>query len=144
MAVVLRREGVASPPDMSNLHDRNFWPWIIQRITGVVLVVLLTIHIVINHFGNISKVGKSVNGVNHADLIVFSDVAYRLTMAFWWVIDIALLAFVLFHGFNGIRNIAIDMGLTARAERAVTAVLTLVGLVGLGFGIAMLIAFQKY
>lgn len=143
MAVVLRREGVASPP-AGVLKDRNFWPWVLQRITGVVLVVLMAIHIIVNHFGNISKVGKTVGGVHHADLIVFSDVAYRLTMAFWWVIDIALLAFVLFHGFNGIRNIAIDMGLTARAERAVTVVLTIVGLVGFGFGIAMLIAFQKY
>ena len=139
MAVVIRREGVATP-QRGNLVDKNFWPWVLQRITGVVLVVLMTIHIVVNHFGNLDKVGTG----GHQDLIMFNDVAYRLGMAFWWVIDVSLLAFVLFHGFNGIRNIAIDMGLTARANRAVTVVLWLVGLVGFGFGMAALIAFRTY
>lgn len=139
MAVVIRREGVARP-DRGSLVDRNFWPWVLQRITGVVLVVLMTIHIVVNHFGNIDKVGTP----GHGDLIMFNDVAYRLGMAFWWVIDISLLAFVLFHGFNGIRNIAIDMGLTARANRLITVVLWILGLVGFGFGLAALIAFRTY
>jgi len=143
MAVVLRRENIATPR-RSSLVERNVWPWILQRITGVVLVVLMAIHIIVNHFGNLDKVGKTINGVNHTDLIMFNDVAYRLGMAFWWVIDVALLAFVLFHGFNGIRNIALDMGLTDRAEKAVTAVLTVVGVIGFGFGIAALIAFRKY
>lgn len=143
MAVVLRRENVATPR-RSSLVERNIWPWILQRITGVVLVVLMAIHIVVNHFGNLDKVGKTINGVNHSDLIIFNDVAYRLSMAFWWVIDVALLVFVLFHGFNGIRNIALDMGLTDRAEKAVTAVLVVVGVIGFGFGLAALIAFRIY
>jgi succinate dehydrogenase / fumarate reductase membrane anchor subunit len=143
MAVVLRRENVATPR-RSSLVERNIWPWILQRITGIVLVVLMAIHIVVNHFGNLDKVGKTINGVNHSDLIIFNDVAYRLSMAFWWVIDVALLVFVLFHGFNGIRNIALDMGLTDRAEKAVTAVLVVVGVIGFGFGLAALIAFRIY
>ena len=143
MAVVIRREGVATP-DRGSLVDRNFWPWVLQRITGVVLVVLMAIHIIVNHFGNIDKVGKVIGNTNHTDLIVFNDVAYRLGMAFWWVIDVALLSFVLFHGFNGIRNIAIDMGLTARANRTITIVLWILGIVGFVFGMAALIAFRRY
>ena len=113
----------------------------LQRITGVVLVVLMTIHIVVNHFGNLDK---NIGSGAHKDLIMFNDVAYRLGMAFWWVIDVSLLAFVLFHGFNGVRNIALDLGLTTRANRAVTAVLWIVGLIGFGFGMAALIAFRTY
>ncbi len=140
MAAAVTRPRVAAPPPSSQLVPKSFWPWFIQRVTGVCLVGLLAVHIIVEHFGNLDKVGSA----GHKDLIVFSDVEYRLAQALWWGIDVGLLAFVLFHGFNGIRNIAIDMGITQRAERVVTAVLTRVGLAGLGFGIAALIAFRQY
>jgi succinate dehydrogenase/fumarate reductase cytochrome b subunit len=119
----------------------SFWPWIIQRITGVFLVVLMTIHIVVNHFGNISKVGTA----GHPDTIVFSDVAFRLGMAFWWLIDVLLLGFVLFHGLNGIRNIAIDLGVRGGTPmRVVSGFLWMIGIAAFVFGIFALIAFRRY
>jgi succinate dehydrogenase membrane anchor subunit len=147
MAVVIRREGAAQFPARERRSTRSFWPWFLQRLTGVVLVVLMFIHIGVNHFGNLGK-DLSKGGERNGDLIRFQDVAYRLDHVaitwLWWIVDISLLAFVLFHGFNGIRNIAIDMGITGRTERVVTGFLTLVALVGLVFGIMALIAFRKY
>lgn len=137
MAFTITRAGRERQPAPAT---NAFWPWIIQRVTGVFLVVLLAIHIGVNHFGNISKVGTP----GHPDTIVFSDVAYRLTLAFWWLIDVALLGFVLFHGLNGIRNIAIDLGVRAAQVRVVTGFLVLVGLVAFVFGIFALIAFVRY
>lgn len=119
----------------------SFWPWIIQRITGVVLVVLLAIHIGVNHFGNLDKPGVSTR---ERELIVFSDVAFRMGMVLWWVIDVALLAFVVYHGLNGIRNIALDLGVKRGGDRIVSSLLTVIGLVTFGFGIAALIAFRRY
>jgi succinate dehydrogenase hydrophobic anchor subunit len=60
------------------------------------------------------------------------------------VIDVALLAFVLFHGLNGIRNIALDLGVKSGGDKAVTAVLTVIGLAAFAFGIAGLLAFRRY
>src|SRR5262245_52729050 len=94
----------------------TFWPWIIQRITGVALVVLLTVHIGVNHFGMLNAPGVKDRT---RELIVFSDVAYRLSMFLWWAIDLTLLAFVLFHGLNGIRNIALDVGVRGGGDKAV-------------------------
>ncbi|HLZ72447.1 MAG TPA: hypothetical protein VKV26_21285 [Dehalococcoidia bacterium] len=147
MAVVIRREGAGPLSLRGRRSSRSFWPWFLQRVTGVVLVVLMFVHIAVNHFGNLSK-DLTKGGPRGGDLIRFQDVAYRLDHVaitwLWWIVDVSLLAFVLFHGFNGIRNIAIDMGITGRAERVVTGFLTLVGLVGLVFGVMALLAFRKY
>jgi succinate dehydrogenase hydrophobic anchor subunit len=78
------------------------------------------------------------------ELIVFSDVAHRMTMGLWWLIDILLLAFVLFHGLNGIRNIALDLGVKSKGDRAITVLLTVIGVAAFAFGIAGLIAFQRF
>ena len=122
-------------------QPNTFWPWFIQRITGVLLVVLLAVHIGVEHFGNLDKPGVRTR---ERELIIFSDVAHRMSMALWWVIDVALLAFVLFHGLNGIRNIALDLGVKSRGDKLVTAVLTVIGLAAFAFGIAGLIAFRRF
>ena len=140
MAVMSRAEMRAQQVARQK-QPNTFWPWFIQRITGVFLVVLLAVHIGVNHFGNLDKPGVRER---ERELIVFSDVAHRMTMALWWVIDIALLAFVLFHGLNGIRNIALDLGVKSGGDRVITTLLSLIGLVAFGFGIAALIAFRIY
>jgi succinate dehydrogenase / fumarate reductase, membrane anchor subunit len=111
----------------------TLWPWIIQRVTGVVLVVLLAVHI-----------ANPEVQAGTREVIVFSDVAYRMTMAFWWIFNITLLTFVLYHGLNGIRNIALDLGVKGSGDKAVTGVLALIGVAAFAFGIAGLLAFTWY
>jgi succinate dehydrogenase / fumarate reductase, membrane anchor subunit len=119
----------------------TLWPWIIQRVTGVVLVVLLAVHIGVNHFGPLANPEVQAGT---REVIVFSDVAYRMTMAFWWIFNITLLTFVLYHGLNGIRNIALDLGVKGSGDKAVTGVLALIGVAAFAFGIAGLLAFTWY
>jgi len=115
----------------------TFWPWFLQRVTGAGLIVLLLIHVVVNHYLNISEAEKDVL----PGLVVFSDVADRFETAGYWVIDVFLLSFVLYHGLNGIRNIALDYGARGVIERAVTAVLLAIGVAAFIFGIFALAAF---
>ncbi len=140
MAVISRGELRARQVARTK-QPNTFWPWFIQRVTGVALVVLLAVHIGVEHFGNLAKPGVRTR---ERDLIVFSDVAHRMGMVLWWVIDVALLAFVLFHGLNGIRNIALDLGVKAKGDRLVTGLLTLIGVAAFAFGIAGLIAFRRF
>jgi succinate dehydrogenase / fumarate reductase, membrane anchor subunit len=140
MAVISRSETRARQVARSK-QPNTFWPWFVQRVTGVVLVVLLTVHIGVNHFGNLDKPGVRTG---ERDLIIFSDVAHRLSMVMWWVIDVTLLAFILFHGLNGIRNIALDLGVKSRGDKMVTALLVVIGLAAFAFGIAALLAFRLY
>ena len=115
----------------------GFWPWFLQRVTGVILIILLTLHIVVNHIFNIAEVEDNTL----PSLVVFSDVADRFETAAYWVLDILLLSFVLYHGLNGIRNILIDYGVRGTGERVATGALLGVGVVAFTFGIIALAAF---
>lgn len=115
----------------------SFWPWFLQRATGLALIVLLTFHIVVNHIFNIAEVEDHIL----PGLVVFADVADRFETAAYWVIDVLLLSFVLYHGLNGIRNILIDYGVRGTGEKVVTGALLGVGVAAFTFGIIALAAF---
>ena len=69
----------------------SFWPWFLQRVTGAALVVLLFVHLWVNHIVGIDEVEAGV----YEDLVLFSLVADRLDEVIWWVVDVPLLAFTL-------------------------------------------------
>jgi succinate dehydrogenase / fumarate reductase, membrane anchor subunit len=115
----------------------GFWAWFLQRVTAIGLVVLLPIHIVINHLANISKVESGAL----PGLVVFSNVAERFETPAYWVVDVLLLSFALYHGLNGVRNVAMDYGLRGTGEKVVTGALSLVGVAAFVFGIMALAAF---
>jgi succinate dehydrogenase hydrophobic anchor subunit len=115
----------------------SFWPWLLQRLTAVGLIVLLPIHIVVNHLFNIAEAEKG----DLPGLVVFSDVAERLETPTYWVIDLLLLTFALYHGLNGVRNVLLDYGLRGAGERVVTGALSVVGMVAFVFGVFALAAF---
>jgi succinate dehydrogenase/fumarate reductase cytochrome b subunit len=115
----------------------SFWPWFLQRVTGVVLVILLTLHIVVNHLFNIAEVEDDIL----PGLVVFSDVADRFEMPIYWVIAVLLLSFALFHGLNGVRNILLDYGVRGTGEKVATGALLGVGVAAFAFGIVALAAF---
>ncbi len=135
MAAIMRP---GEAPMQTARESVSFWPWVLQRISGLFLVVLMGIHIGINHFGNLGKASDT------RDLIIFNDVAFRLQQGFWWAVDVALLTFVVYHGLNGIRNIALDLGVRGTGTKVTTGLLWLLGIATWGFGIAALIAFRKY
>lgn len=137
----ITREQMRSRQVARTKQPNTFWPWFLQRVTGVVLVVLLAVHIGVEHFGNLDKPGVMER---QRELIAYSDVAHRMSMALWWVIDVSLLAFVLFHGLNGIRNIALDLGVKSRGDKVITGLLSVIGLAAFAFGIAGLVAFRRY
>jgi succinate dehydrogenase / fumarate reductase, membrane anchor subunit len=115
----------------------SFWPWLLQRVTAVGLIVLLPIHIVVGHLFNIAE-------VEHGDLpglVVFSNVTERLETPTYWVIDLLLLTFALYHGLNGVRNVLLDYGLRGAGEKVVTGALSVVGIVAFVFGVSVLAAF---
>jgi succinate dehydrogenase hydrophobic anchor subunit len=117
----------------------GFWAWLLQRVTAIGLVVLLPIHIVINHLVNISKVESGAL----PGLVVFSNVAERFETPAYWVVDVLLLSFALYHGLNGVRNVAMDYGLRGAGEKVVTGALSLLGVAAFVFGIIALAAFLR-
>jgi len=113
------------------------WPWFFQRLSAVALVVLLGIHIFLDHFQGITK---EVSG-SAEPFINFHGVSLRLGEFIYVVVDYLLLAFVLFHGLNGARTVVLDFDRFAKHKRAVDVAVWVVGIVTLIWGIIILFPF---
>jgi succinate dehydrogenase / fumarate reductase membrane anchor subunit len=84
--------------------------WLLQRISAVLLVLLLCLHVWASNFS--------------------ADWALLLRAG----IDISLLVVALFHGLNGLRTIVLDFGLGVQARRFVSVSLWMLGFSAFLFG----------
>lgn len=71
--------------------------WLFMRISGVVLVVLVLGHLIVN-----LVVDDGISGIN------FAFVAGKWTQLHWQVWDLAMLWLAMIHGANGVRTIIND------------------------------------
>ena len=85
--------------------QRSLALWLIQRITAVLLVVFLALHLWASNFA--------------------TDWAALLRS----IIDLPLLALTLFHGLNGVRTVVLDFGVGQEARRFLSLGLILAGIV---------------
>lgn len=115
----------------------GFWWWILQRVSGLLLVVLIVAHGWFSHFVPISNVQAGLQ----AEPVVFDAVKRRLAQGGFIALDFVLLGVVLYHGLNGMRNIFLEWGPAARRQHLVEGGLWVVGLVAFGFGARTLAVF---
>jgi succinate dehydrogenase / fumarate reductase, membrane anchor subunit len=97
--------------------------WLWQVVTGIALVILLGLHLIANHF--IAKGG----------LRDFADVLAYLRNPVFLVLEVLFLVVVTTHAMLGVRAILVDFGLSERAEKRLSQVLTAVGIVTVGYGL---------
>ncbi|MFQ6087811.1 MAG: succinate dehydrogenase, cytochrome b556 subunit [Candidatus Methanofastidiosia archaeon] len=97
--------------------------FILHRITGVILVFYLFLHIWVMS----SSLGGSQS---------FDEVLSRFQTPFWIVADLFLLAAVLFHGLNGLRLTLFDLGIGIKSQKLIFYIIF--GLSALGFLVAVL------
>ena len=90
---------------------RTVLMWLLQRITAVLLVVFLAIHIWTTNFA--------------------TSWATMLRAG----VDLSLLALALFHGLNGVRAIVLDFGIGHAARRVLSTSLVMIGFIAFLFGI---------
>jgi succinate dehydrogenase / fumarate reductase membrane anchor subunit len=106
---------------------RNALHWWLQRITGALLVVLLAAHFWVEHF---------ITADLQRGNLTFNAIHARVANPLWQVIDISFLLVALYHGLNGLRNIVLDYSrVGVRSMQAITAVLTVLGVVWAWWGI---------
>ncbi len=99
------------------------WSWILQAFTGVLLVVLLGLHMVVQHF------------VVAGGLRNYQQVVQYISNPFLFLLEIGFLIIVTWHALLGVRAIILDLGLKPATERKVTAFLSIVGVVIVAYGI---------
>lgn len=104
--------------------------WYFFRISGLVLIFLVIIHLVIMHVSN------------DVSCTTYQFVAARYANPFWRLFDWTLLTLALLHGMNGLRVVIDDY---ARTQRTRLVLLSLAGVLLVVFfmlGTITLITFQ--
>jgi succinate dehydrogenase / fumarate reductase cytochrome b subunit len=104
-------------------HQGGMWPWLAQRVTAVLVLITIIVHLVLTHLFAIGHLS-------------YGNIAHRLTHAVVVVNDIVLLAAVVFHGLNGFRMVVVDYWFErGGSRRALDAVLWVVGIGGFVYGL---------
>ena len=75
----------------------GMWPWLGQRVTAVVILVTILVHLVLTHFVAIGQLS-------------YDNIGERLAMTAVLVNDILLLVAVVYHALNGVRMVVLDYG----------------------------------
>ena len=107
-------------------RPRPTFAWVAQVVSGVLLLVLLTVHMVAQHF------------VVEGGLRTYADVVGWIRNPVVFAIDALLLVCVTWHGIAGVHAVLLDLGLRGRTERIVAQVLLGVAVVTIMYGLWLL------
>jgi len=97
------------------------WYW--QIFTGIALVLLLGLHFIANHF-------IATGGIRD-----FADVVSYLRNPIVLVLEVLFLIVVATHAMLGVRAIVMDFGISRQAEKRLSQVLTVIGVLTVGYGL---------
>jgi len=113
-------------PKIATSKVAGTWAWFFQRLSAVLLIVLLATHIYVDHYWHVGEA------------ITVSSVNERLRELTFIAIDYSMLAMVLFHGLNGTRTILFDFEKFAKRKKTVDIGLWVLGIAMLVWGIVIL------
>ena len=99
--------------------------WLLQLITGIILIFLVTAHFYLTHM------------TSH-DALSYDSVASRLSSPVYTIMYSILILTVSFHAFNGLRAIILDTEFGARNRRAINLAAFLGFFTAFAYGIYLL------
>lgn len=109
-------------PEYSTLRNVGSFPWIMQRVTAIMLLVLLALHFWVTHYADPNEI------------IDFNVVKIRLQAFLFLVVDFLLLAAALYHGINGMRNIALDFEGGRKMHKIITGLSVILFVIFMAIG----------
>jgi succinate dehydrogenase cytochrome b556 subunit len=109
--------------DVLDRSRGGMWAWLLQRITAVLLLVGLATHLGATHLFAIGDLS-------------YDNIADRLGSSFFVVVDVVVLAAVVFHALNGFRMVVLDYWFSDKVQRiAFSVILWVIGLTAFVYGI---------
>jgi succinate dehydrogenase hydrophobic anchor subunit len=107
-------------------RPRPTFAWLAQVVSGVLLLVLLTVHMVAQHF------------VVSGGLRTYDQVITWIRNPVVFVIEALLLVCVTWHGIAGVHAVLLDLGLRGRVERITARALLGLGVATILYGLWLL------
>jgi succinate dehydrogenase hydrophobic anchor subunit len=114
----------ASPPFAGPRPGENTWLWLIKIVTGPLLLIVLGLHLTVNHY-----MGSLATG-----LMTHEDVIQYFQNPIIPVIEILFLVTVVTHSLLGLRGILLDMNPSRSLLRIVTWLLVILGVSSVAYG----------
>jgi succinate dehydrogenase / fumarate reductase membrane anchor subunit len=109
----------------------GLWRWLFQRITAIILVVLLSIHIITLHFSH--------------QAFTFKSVVARIQGNSGWLIFYGLFLLVgLWHGLNGVYQVVEDYKPSNWFKKFLMLILWLGGIALFAWGLIVLMSWWKF
>jgi succinate dehydrogenase hydrophobic anchor subunit len=100
----------------------NFWIWFLKIISGLIIVVFLGLHLVVNHL------------VAPEGLLSYEDVLQYYSYPFIPVIEVLFLITVVSHSLIGIRSIILDLNPSQKLIRGINILFFSGGLIAIAYG----------
>jgi succinate dehydrogenase hydrophobic anchor subunit len=110
----------------SRRRPRPTFAWLAQVVSGALLLALLTVHMIAQHF------------VVEGGLRTYDQVIAWIRNPVVFAIETLLLVCVTWHGIAGIHAVLLDLGLRGRVERIAARVLLDLGVVTILYGLWLL------
>ncbi len=101
----------------------NTWLWLVKIVTGPILVILLLIHFLVNHF------------LGQSGLLTYADVVAYYRNPIIPVMEVLFLATVVTHSLIGLRGILLDLNPARRLLKVIDAGLVLLGIAAVSYGV---------
>ena len=105
--------------------------WIIQAISGLLLILLLGLHMIAHHY------------IVEGGLRTYQDVVDYISNPVIFVLEVLFLIVVTPHAMFGLQGIILDLGPSESAQRTIIWVFRILTLLVLGYGIWLALALQN-
>jgi succinate dehydrogenase / fumarate reductase membrane anchor subunit len=108
----------------------NTWLWLLKIVTGPVLLILLGIHLVVNHF------------LGETGLLTYADVVAYYQNPIIPIMEICFLIAVVTHSLTGLRGIILDLKPSRNILKVIDVILVIFGISAIVYGtwLALVIA----
>jgi succinate dehydrogenase hydrophobic anchor subunit len=103
------------------------WLWFIKALTGVLVIVILFIHFIVNHF-------VAPNG-----LLTYAEVLRYYQNPIIPIMEILFVAFVVSHALIGLRGIILDLNPSRAFLRVINWVFGVVGAAAIVYGVWLIL-----
>jgi succinate dehydrogenase / fumarate reductase membrane anchor subunit len=100
----------------------NTWLWLIKIVTGPLLLILIAIHLIVNHF------------ISDTGLLTYADVVAYYRNPIIPIMEIAFLVSVVTHSLSGLRGIVLDLKPSRALLKIMDWVLVLFGISAVSYG----------
>ncbi len=115
----------------------GMYAWIIQRLTGLFLVMYVFIHLgiigtmLLDTFLGFETPGLLYNSITAAmsSPLIEGEGIFKHLFSIAFLIDVGLLGALSYHGYNGIRVVLFDLGIGIRRQNTVFWILFILGII---------------